>query len=139
MNNDLISREWIRKAVEEYRLKQAYDTEEAMRNTMVDWIEEDIDNAPTAIVESDILYLCDHKKCGENFNCHECNHTSDIRHAINFDLLEFSHSFFVEKARPQGKWGKHGECPFCSYIRQWDDDKFCGNCGADMRGDNDDG
>ena len=36
--------------------------------------------------------------------------------------------------RPQGKWGKHGECPFCSYIRQWEDDKFCGNCGADMRG-----
>ena len=39
--------------------------------------------------------------------------------------------------RPQGEWGKHGECPFCSYIRQWEDDNFCGNCGADMRGDND--
>ena len=45
----------------------------------------------------------------------------------------------LQNERPQGKWGKHGECPFCSYIRQWDDDKFCGNCGADMRGDNDDG
>lgn len=33
----------------------------------------------------------------------------------------------------QGEWGKHGECPFCSYIRQWEEDKFCGNCGADMR------
>ncbi len=33
----------------------------------------------------------------------------------------------------QGKWGKHGECPFCSYIRQWEDDKFCGNCGAKMQ------
>ena len=44
---DLISREWIRKEVEEYRLKQAYDAGDEMRNTMVDWIEEDIDNAPT--------------------------------------------------------------------------------------------
>lgn len=38
-----------------------------------------------------------------------------------------------DEIRPQGEWGKHGECPFCSYIRQWDDDKFCGNCGADLR------
>jgi len=36
--------------------------------------------------------------------------------------------------RPQGEWGKHGECPFCSYVRQWEDDKFCGNCGAKLRG-----
>lgn len=48
MNDDTISREWIRKAVEEYRLKQAYDAGDEMRNTMVDWIEEDIDNAPPA-------------------------------------------------------------------------------------------
>lgn len=48
MNDDKISREWIRKAVEEYRLKQAYDAGDEMRNTMVDWIEEDIDAAPPA-------------------------------------------------------------------------------------------
>ena len=35
--------------------------------------------------------------------------------------------------RPQGEWGKHGECPFCSYIRKWEDDNFCGNCGASMQ------
>lgn len=30
-----------------------------------------------------ILYLCDRKACE---NCHEeCKHTSDIRHAINFE------------------------------------------------------
>ena len=27
----------------------------------------------------------------------------------------------IESQRPQGEWGKHGECPFCSYIRQWKD------------------
>ena len=30
-----------------------------------------------------ILYLCDRKACE---NCHEeCKHTSDIRHAVNFE------------------------------------------------------
>lgn len=37
--------------------------------------------------------------------------------------------------RPKGEWGDNGECPFCGYLSQWEDDKFCGNCGADMRGD----
>lgn len=37
-------------------------------------------------------------------------------------------------ARPQGEWGVHGECPFCSYIRKWKDDNFCGNCGAYLKG-----
>ena len=34
---------------------------------------------------------------------------------------------------PQPKrrhWGKDGECPFCGYLRQWNDDNFCGHCGA---------
>ena len=41
----------------------------------------------------------------------------------------------IEPERKKGKWGNHGECPFCSYLRQWEDDRFCGNCGADMRGE----
>ena len=32
-----------------------------------------------------ILYLCDGKKCGENHDCGECKHTSDITHAKNFE------------------------------------------------------
>jgi len=35
--------------------------------------------------------------------------------------------------RPQGEWGKHGECPFCSYILENGKMIICGNCGADMR------
>lgn len=35
----------------------------------------------------------------------------------------------------KGAWGAHGECPYCGYLRQWDDDNFCANCGANMRGD----
>ena len=29
-----------------------------------------------------------------------------------------------------GEWGSHGECPFCGYFRQWEEDNYCGNCGA---------
>ena len=36
--------------------------------------------------------------------------------------------------RKHGHWGANGECPFCGYLHQWEDDKFCGNCGARMEG-----
>jgi len=44
----------------------------------------------------------------------------------------------LPSAQPERKrdtWGADGECPFCGYLRQWDDDNFCANCGADMRGE----
>lgn len=42
----------------------------------------------------------------------------------------------LPSAEPKkGKWGEHGECPFCSYIRKWKEDNYCANCGADMRGE----
>lgn len=66
-----------------------------------------IDNAPTVeerIDPNDIFYLCDREKCGENHNCYLCNHTTDIRHAVNFDLVEFPRSAFVERSRPRGEW-----------------------------------
>lgn len=31
-----------------------------------------------------IFYLCDGKACGENHNCGECSHTTDVTHAKNF-------------------------------------------------------
>lgn len=30
------------------------------------------------------FYLCDGKACGENHNCGECSHTTDVTHAKNF-------------------------------------------------------
>lgn len=30
------------------------------------------------------FYLCDGKACGENHNCGECKHTTDVTHAKNF-------------------------------------------------------
>ena len=109
-----------------------------------------IDNAPTVeerIDPNDICYLCDRKKCGENHNCYECNHTTDIRHAVNFDLVDFPRSIFFERARPHGKWEedwredldfmsrKGGKCPFCNWRTTYGTPNFCMNCGADLRED----
>jgi hypothetical protein len=43
----------------------------------------------------------------------------------------------AQSERKKSTWGADGECPFCGYLRQWNDDNFCGNCGADMRGEQD--
>lgn len=29
-------------------------------------------------------------------------------------------------------WDKDGACPFCGYFQQWNDDNFCGHCGAKL-------
>lgn len=135
MSEDLISREALKEAIRNPNDKRY------LSESIISLVFERIDNAPT--VEPDILYLCDHKKCGDNFNCYECNHTSDIRHAINFDLMEFPRSFFVERKRTQGEWMKQGiyfECPICHCgCMHTIVDKivygklnFCPNCGARM-------
>ena len=55
---------------------------------------------------------------------------------VGYSLLKMTGSLEssdnLKNERPQGEWGKHGECPFCSYIKQWENDKFCGNCGAKL-------
>lgn len=40
-----------------------------------------------------VLYLCDHKACNKH-GCVECNHTTDVRHAKNFENVNGT---FVEK------------------------------------------
>jgi hypothetical protein len=49
----------------------------------------------------DVLFVCDEKACGENCSKDwfgECNHTSKIEHAKNFDRL--SDDLYMEKERP---------------------------------------
>lgn len=137
MNNDLISRSELKKALHNFFDGKVVDEPTYILRDVFYYI----DNAPT--VETNILFLCDHKKCGENFNCFECNHTSDIRHAINFDLMEFPRSVFVERARPQDRWGKWSvseiQCPNCLEYFQTDcysteELNKCPICNAKMRG-----
>ena len=58
--------------------------------------------------EGKILYICDRKRCGENFDCHECRMTSDVRHAANFGCLS-DDGVYVEgiKKRNQKKEEGH--------------------------------
>ena len=44
------------------------------------------DREPKGNMPKEVIYLCDKKKeCNKSFGCGEfCNHTTDIRHAVNF-------------------------------------------------------
>lgn len=55
----------------------------------------------------------------------------DIEDMVNKKVNEIVDKMIEPK---KGAWGAHGECPYCDYLRQWDNDNFCANCGADMRG-----
>jgi hypothetical protein len=141
MNNDLISRKALRED-----LRRFFPTdvlEEIEPKTLFAQILRDIDNAPTVeerIDPKDICYICDRKKCGENHNCYECNHTTDIRHAVNFDLVDVPRSIFFERARPYGKWLEDSgniACSQCHTIWLYRRTDFCPNCGAEMKGGED--
>lgn len=64
----------------------------------------------------------------------------DIHTSYSDDLgiLEHIDSAPTIDAQPvkHGKWVRDasGElyCPYCMYVPQWEDDKFCAHCGAKM-------
>ena len=53
-----------------------------------------------------ILFLCDRKACGEHCPSQDCSHTSDIRHAKNFDFVNVKGSlvdyFEIEPVKVAG-------------------------------------
>ncbi len=65
---------------------------------------------------------------------HENNGLPTRADGITDAIMDVIDAPTIEPERETGKWGEHGECPFCGYLQQWDDDKFCGNCGARMEG-----
>lgn len=56
-----------------------------------------------------VLYLCDRKRCGDRCHYADCQHTTDISHAINggafpngFEKVEHGNEiYFVEKENPE--------------------------------------
>lgn len=52
-------------------------------------------------MNADIVYLCDGRACGDNHECMECKHTSDISHAVNFEKLDNSHWLEKEQQTPK--------------------------------------
>jgi len=110
MTNDLISREALKAKIQEIVEKEMPIDEKwaiGLRYSL-----KVIDNAHAV----EVIPLEHHNKI-KNIMDNEIKSLVDI----------------LDNERPQGEWGKNGECPFCSYIRQWEDDKFCGNCGAKMQ------
>lgn len=53
----------------------------------------------------------------------------DVTQDIISDIMALSP---VTPQPKTGHWGKDSECPFCGYLRQWNDDNFCGHCGAKL-------
>ena len=45
----------------------------------------------------------------------------------------------IEPERKKGEWTKNNSCPFCGFLPWYESDihtlSFCPNCGADMRGE----
>ena len=45
----------------------------------------------------------------------------------------------IEQERKKGEWTKNNSCPFCGFLPWYESDihtlSFCPNCGADMRGE----
>ena len=115
MNNDLISRSELKKALKSNckpELCHDYNTAWCESCCRTNDFEDLIDNAPTVEPEK--------AKEGELVKAY----------TKGFDAG-------VETARPQGEWIDN-ECSICGRY-ETSQENFCATCGADMRGDNDDG
>ncbi len=120
MNNDLISRSELKKVIETYRSNECFNDLQRGKNKMIDCCLAEINNAQTVEpFEPDYVGA-------ERFEARQRGYEEGYHNGMKIGKT-------LNPKIKQGEWGKHGECPFCSYIRQWEDDKFCGNCGADMR------
>ena len=110
MNNDLISREALKKAISENGYSHYYE------------IFAIIDNAPTV------------NDCP---NCEYKLESDYIRSSSSYKELIDLRKFKEENTRPHGKWIEDSgniACSHCHTIWLYRRTDFCPNCGADMRG-----
>ena len=88
------------------------------------------------------VYICDKKACDECSGI--CEHTTDIKHAVNFEPIRFINGKvieYVEKHDRTSRWiffcHQNYICECCHYlvadsdIREY---KYCPKCGARMEG-----
>lgn len=137
MNNDLISRKALKKAITE----ATYNFEQIP--IRVDKVQEIIDNAPTVEPEKVLV-------ANVSF---DDNKLKEIVQTEVIDKIKNGELVLEAEERPQGEWiviaedndGVHRICcPFCSYEKGSNNTdtiivtfsnfpKFCENCGADMQ------
>lgn len=65
-----------------------------LSDTMVERICRAVENSTVEL--PDVLYLCDAEACNKSCST-ECNHTSDIHHAKNFELGMDGKSFWEKE------------------------------------------
>ena len=116
MNNDLISRSELKKAIDNLQYTDDFCQKHQIDNSIsLYMLEKIIDNAPTVETHDTVNMYCD----------------KDTQ-------------IIVEQIRPQGEWeepfemnGKtYHKCNHCHISSELIlIDKFCPNCGADMRGE----
>lgn len=114
MNNDLISREALKKALE---VTQYNDIDDLTRTERL------IDNAPTIEYPEQITIKCD---------------TEEDKQKLLLALRNAKLKVLAEAERPQGEWIHYLGCGIgkavCSECgKLGETTKCCGNCGAEMR------
>ena len=121
MNNDLISREALKKAIEK-AFEEANLSEYEACVCVCEIYDKQIDNAPTVELNESVIQEVLNKRCMT---------------AVTNEYLIALHG-----KRPQGEWIDHSEdgyveCPFCEHLTTCEDNidelHYCWNCGAKMR------
>lgn len=117
MNNDLISRE---------ALKKSFEDIVCIEPMPYAFVKQIIDNAPTV------------EPCYQTTSCLDCKMYDKEKHNCP-RFCEVIREIAKENQRPQGEWVKIGElglaykCNKCEEVSVIPEN-FCPNCGADMRG-----
>ena len=115
----LIDADDLKGVIETYRPALIYNNKTDIKNKMVDYFLDEIDNAQG--VEFSLLPLS-----GE----------ADSAYMRGYEVGK-AEGLLKANARPKGEWKLHGMiyyCSECGHDCGESGDNFCGNCGADMRG-----
>lgn len=107
--SDCVSREALKGVIETYRPALIYNNKTDMKNRMVDYFLDEIDNAEAVF---------DDKAYSQGYKQGVCDELN---------------------ARPKGEWIDYSpiswKCSCCGYgVNRWNNTPFCPNCGTSMKG-----
>ena len=135
MNNDSISREYMKKAIEQFFVREKYyhPHSKGRKTIPTEEVLDLIDNAPT--VEPQKVPIAN-----VTFDTEKLKELTDeiVERIKRGEIV-------LQDERPKGEWiivdDTTCECPFCKNIQVYvlspkeSNVNFCENCGADMRGE----
>lgn len=136
MNNDLISRSALKKAI---CIDEAINADETWEQ-LYDAVVKAIDNAPT-VETKECPYECD--TCAHKMVCEILSENGKCEYPLHKEAYQTGYEDGLN-ARPQGEWIDHSEtdgyveCPFCGSLTTcWrnkavEELHYCFNCGAEL-------